>query len=196
MVRCTETSGAEQTLCVKYGLQHRSGAKQGNADALSRRPRNDSIGESQPTNQGQIGDNDTGGSGSGVEPDIVAPEYGDTEHGGGAGVVPKYPVSQLGASNVIAAHREQWVDPGHGWCRVVGTEDGPGEEPRLVEQLESSDEESGERQKVANICAEGQAPATPNISDAQLRDEDIALILYRVTSSQSWRKFSALRRRL
>jgi len=112
-----------------------------------------------------------------MDPAIAAPEYGDTEHGGRAGVAPKDPVSQLGAPNAIVEHREQWADPGHGWCRVAGTDDDPGEEPWLVEQLTTSNEESGERQRVANIPAEGQALVAPNIPDAKLRDEDIAQIL-------------------
>jgi len=41
----------------------------------------------------------------------------------------KDPVSRLGTPNVIAEHREQWADPQHGWCRVAGTDDEPGEEP-------------------------------------------------------------------
>jgi len=130
------------------------------------------------TEQGQIGeDDDRGGSRPGEEPAIAAPEYGDTEHGGRAGVAPKDHISRWGIPNVIAECREQWADPGHGWCRVAGTEAGPGEEPRLVEQLTTSEEESGGSQRVAKGPPEEEAPTVPDIQDAQLRDENIAPIL-------------------
>ena len=98
------------------------------------------------------------------------------EHGGSAGVAPKDPVSRLGVRNVNAEHGELWADPGPGWCRVAGTGEGPGEETRLVEQL-TSEEESGDSQRVAKRTPEAQAPTTPDIQDAQLRDENIAPIL-------------------
>ena len=70
------------------------------------------------------------------------------------------------------------ADPGHGWCRVVGTgEAGPGEEPRLVEQLTQPEAESGDSQRVAGGTPEEATPTDPTVQDAQLRDEDIAPIL-------------------
>ena len=132
VVRCTGASGAEQMLLVKYSIQHRPGAKHGNADALSRRSRTDSTRDTEVTGQSHFGEDDRGGRRPGEEPAIAAPEYGDTEHGGRASVAPKDPVSRWGTTNVNAECREQWADPGLGWCRLAGTEADPGEEPRLV----------------------------------------------------------------
>ena len=101
-------------------------------------------------------DDDSGGRRSGEEPAFAAPEYGDTEHGGRAGVVPKDPVVREVTPNVTSECGEQWADPGLGWCRVAGTgEAGLREEPRLVEQLIQPEAESGESQRVAEEAPEG-----------------------------------------
>ena len=92
-------------------------------------------------------------------------------------MAPKDPVSRWGTPNVNAECREQWADPGPGWCRVAGTEADPGEELRLVEQLTTSEEESGDSQRAAKGPLEEEAPTIPNVPDAHLRDENIALIL-------------------
>ena len=99
-------------------------------------------------------------------------------------MVPKDPVSRMGAPNVIAEHREQWGSPGHGWCMVVGTDDDPGKEPWLVERLAAPDEEDGVHQRVSKIPADGPALATPIIVDAEWEDENIASIpILRLQSS-------------
>ena len=80
-------------MLVKFGIQHRPGVKHGNADALSQRPDPEDAGGSKVTQLGHSEeDNYSGRRWSGEEPAFAAPEYGDTEHGGRAGEVPKDPV--------------------------------------------------------------------------------------------------------
>ena len=167
-------------MLVKYSIQHRAGVKHGNADALSRRPDPEEAGGSSKVTglRHSEEDDDNGGSWSGEEPAFAAPEYGDTEHGGRAGEAPKDPVVREVTPNVTSECGEQWADPGHGWCRVVGTgEAGPGVEPRLVEQLSQPEEESGGSQGTAERTPEGSTSTGLDIQDAQLKDENIAPIL-------------------
>ena len=59
VVQYPKGTGARHAMLVKYSIQHRPGVKHGNADALSRRPRTDSTGDSEVTRQGHSGeDND------------------------------------------------------------------------------------------------------------------------------------------
>ena len=170
------TIGVPQTLWVKCGYELQTGGRSGGAYVASESHQDLASDEGQPTVQGHEMDGDRGGSWSGVEPSIAAPEYGDTEHGGRAGVVPKDPVVREVTPNVTSEYGEQWADPGYGWCRVAGTDDDPGVETRR--------KEVGGRQRVANIPVEGPAPAPPNIVDAQWEDENIAPILtLRIQSS-------------
>ena len=158
-------------MLVKYSIQHRPGVKHGNADALSRRPDPEETGgSSKVTRLGHSEeDDDSRGSWSGEEPAFAAPEYGDTEHGGRAGEAPKDPVVWEVTPNVTSECGEQWADPGHGWCRVAGTDEaGPGVEPRLVEQLSQSEAESGGSQGKAEGTPEGSTPTDPDVQDAQL----------------------------
>jgi len=179
VVQYPRDTGVRHAMLVKHSIQHQPGAKHGNADALSRRPRTDSTRDSEVTRQSHSReDNDRGGRRTGVELAFAAPEYGDTEHGGRAGVAPKDRVSREGAPTATTEHGEQWADPGLGWCRVAGTgEADPREEPRLVEQLTQSEADSRESQRVAKGPQEEAAPTVPDIQDAQLRDENIAPIL-------------------
>jgi len=105
-------------------------------------------------------------------------------------VVPKDPVEE-GVPNVIAEHREHWVNPtGLGWCRVAGTNDsdGQGEEPRIIEEL-ATDERSSDAVSLPGVAPKdlkgGMAPTAPSLVDEQMKDPDVAPILELLSKSPS-----------
>ena len=79
-------------------------------------------------------------------------------------------------------YREFDPRSGLGWCRVAGTNDDPGEETPLVEDLSPAEEMSEDgsvSQRTAKNPVEGLAPVTltPNVAEEQLKDPQIAPIL-------------------
>ena len=166
---------------VPYGLTHHPGVKHGNADALSRRPEYMVADTASATVQGDL-DNDRGGSWSFVEPSGKSPKVRRAEVREKPGEEPKDPVRWVGTPNVTAEYSEFEPRSGHGWCRVAGTNDDPGEETPVVEDLspaEESAEDGSVSQRTAKNPMEGPAPVTgtPNVAEEQLKDPEVGPIL-------------------